>query len=43
MIAILLAAAGLARRRSLVQTKSEALEFEDAGSPAIMVLGLHEN
>ena len=43
MIAILLAAAGLARRRSLVQTKSEALEFEDAGSPAIMVLGLHQN
>ena len=42
MIAILLIAAELARKRTGVQTKSEALEFEDAPPPAIMVLGLHQ-
>jgi hypothetical protein len=43
MITILLIAAGLARRRTLELTKSEALEFEDAPPPAVMVLGLHQN
>lgn len=42
MIAILLFAAGLARRRTVVQTKSGALEFEDVPPPAVMVLGLHQ-
>jgi hypothetical protein len=42
MIAILLVAAGVARRRTVALTKSEALEFEDAPPPAIMVLGLHQ-
>ncbi len=43
MTAILLIALALARWRTVVQTKSEALEFEDAPPPAIMVLGLHRN
>ena len=43
MIAIFLIAVALARWRSAVQTKSEALEFEDAPAPAIMVLGLHQH
>jgi len=43
MIAILLIAVALARMRTVVQTKSEALEFEDAPPPAVMVLGLHQN
>ena len=43
MIAILLAAAGLARRRTTLMTESEALEFEDAPPPAIMGLGLHQD
>jgi hypothetical protein len=42
MIAILLVAAGLARKRTAVLTKSEALEFEDQPPPAVMVLGLHQ-
>ena len=42
MIAILLIGVALARRRTMVMTKSEALEFEDAPPPAIMVLGLHQ-
>ena len=43
MIAILLIAVALARKRTVVQTRSEALEFEDAPPPAIMVLGLHQD
>ena len=43
MIAILLIALALARKRTVVQTKSEALEFEDAPPPAVMVLGLHQD
>ncbi|MGA3326802.1 MAG: hypothetical protein ABSF45_20240 [Terriglobia bacterium] len=43
MIAILLVAVALARWRTAVQTKSEALEFEDAPTPAVMVLGLHQD
>jgi len=42
MIVILLIAVALARMRTAVQTKSEALEFDDAPPPAIMVLGLHQ-
>ena len=43
MIAILLIAVALARRRTVVLTKSEALEFEDAPPPAVVVLGLHQD
>jgi hypothetical protein len=42
MIAILLIAVALARRRTVVMTESEALEFEDAPPPVVMVLGLHQ-
>jgi hypothetical protein len=41
MIAILLVSVALARWRTAVQMKSEALEFEDAPTPEVMVLGLH--
>jgi hypothetical protein len=43
MIAILLVAAGFARRRTGLMTESEALEFEDVPPPAVMGLGLHQN